>query len=69
LLGPSYRYTNDFGYNGDINNGILKGNLILTGSGDPTLGSWRYDSTRNDQQLTRLMLCDQTKASQKLKAH
>jgi D-alanyl-D-alanine carboxypeptidase/D-alanyl-D-alanine-endopeptidase (penicillin-binding protein 4) len=55
LLGPSYRYTTTLGYNGDINNGILKGNIILTGSGDPTLGSWRYDSTRNDQQLARLI--------------
>jgi D-alanyl-D-alanine carboxypeptidase/D-alanyl-D-alanine-endopeptidase (penicillin-binding protein 4) len=55
LLGQAYRYTTTIGYNGDIDNGTLKGNLILTGSGDPTFGSWRYDSTRNDQQLARLI--------------
>jgi D-alanyl-D-alanine carboxypeptidase/D-alanyl-D-alanine-endopeptidase (penicillin-binding protein 4) len=55
LLGPSYRYTTTIGYNGDIINGELRGNIILTGNGDPTLGSWRYDSTRNDQQLARLI--------------
>jgi D-alanyl-D-alanine carboxypeptidase/D-alanyl-D-alanine-endopeptidase (penicillin-binding protein 4) len=55
LLGHAYRYTTTIGYNGDIDNGTLKGNLILTGSGDPTFGSWRYDSTRNDQQLARLI--------------
>lgn len=55
LLGPAYRYTTTIGYNGAITNGSLKGNLVLSGSGDPTLGSWRYDSTRNDQQLARLI--------------
>lgn len=55
LLGPAYRYATTLGYNGTINNGSLNGNLILTGSGDPTLGSWRYDSTRNDQQFARLI--------------
>ena len=55
LLGPSYRYQTVLGYNGEINDGVLKGNLVITGSGDPTLGSWRYDSTKDDKQLKRMI--------------
>lgn len=55
MLGPSYRYTTTLGYNGAVADSILKGNLVLIGSGDPAFGSWRYDSTRNDQQLVRLV--------------
>ena len=36
LLGPEYRYETDFVTNGTIENGILKGDLIIKGSGDPT---------------------------------
>ncbi len=47
LLGNAYTYKTELGYDGVINNGILKGNLHLTGSGDPTLGSWRYTATKD----------------------
>lgn len=47
LLGKDYRYKTELGYDGKIENDILKGNLYLVGSGDPTLGSWRYSSTRD----------------------
>lgn len=49
LLGKEYRYKTGFGYEGKITNGILNGNLYLAGSGDPTLGSWRWESTTEDQ--------------------
>jgi len=55
LLGPSYRYQTILGYDGEITAGSLKGNLLLIGSGDPTLGSWRYDSTKEDKQLKQLI--------------
>jgi len=45
LLGKEYRYKTELGYNGKIDNGVLKGNLCIVGSGDPTLGSWRYSGT------------------------
>jgi D-alanyl-D-alanine carboxypeptidase/D-alanyl-D-alanine-endopeptidase (penicillin-binding protein 4) len=45
LLGEKYRYKTELGYNGKIEKNILKGNLFITGSCDPTLGSWRYIST------------------------
>ncbi|MDE3213709.1 MAG: D-alanyl-D-alanine carboxypeptidase, partial [Bacteroidota bacterium] len=38
-------------YTGYIENGTLKGDLIIQGSGDPTLGSWRYEDTREDTVL------------------
>ena len=49
LLGSDYRYHTILGYDGSINQGILKGNLHLIGSGDPTLGSWRYQSTKENK--------------------
>jgi len=45
LLGKQYRYKTALGYNGKINDGVLKGNIYITGSGDPTLGSWRFANT------------------------
>lgn len=48
LLGHDYTYKTTLGYTGNIVNGVLNGNLILKGSGDPTLGSWRYDQTTED---------------------
>lgn len=47
LLGKDYQYKTDIGYDGAIINGVLKGNLYVVGSGDPTLGSWRYTVTKD----------------------
>ncbi len=49
MLGHDYRYKTTIGYTGNIVNGVLNGNLILKGSGDPTLGSWRYDETKEEK--------------------
>lgn len=46
LMGKDYTYSTTLGYTGKIENGILNGDLIIKGSGDPTLGSWRYDNTK-----------------------
>ena len=45
LLGKNYRYTTSLA-KGSIKDGRLYGDLYIIGSGDPTLGSWRYSSTR-----------------------
>jgi D-alanyl-D-alanine carboxypeptidase/D-alanyl-D-alanine-endopeptidase (penicillin-binding protein 4) len=45
ILGEDYRFRTEIGYNGVVNNGVLQGNIIIKGSGDPTLGSDRYTST------------------------
>ena len=35
-LGPDYQFATNLGYDGEINGGILKGNLYIIGGGDPT---------------------------------
>jgi D-alanyl-D-alanine carboxypeptidase/D-alanyl-D-alanine-endopeptidase (penicillin-binding protein 4) len=46
LLGHDYRYTTRFGYSGEIKNRVLEGDMIIQGSGDPTLGSRRWQQTK-----------------------
>lgn len=53
LLGKNYTYKTSLGYNGKIDNGKLTGNIIITGSGDPTLGSWRYENTKENVLLNK----------------
>ncbi len=48
LLGKDFRYETTVGYSGKISNGVLDGDIIIRGSGDPTLGSWRYTATKED---------------------
>lgn len=38
-LGPDYRFTTSVGYSGEIKEGVLSGDIYITGGGDPTLGS------------------------------
>jgi D-alanyl-D-alanine carboxypeptidase/D-alanyl-D-alanine-endopeptidase (penicillin-binding protein 4) len=49
LLGHDFTYKTTIGYAGKVVNGVLNGDIIIGGSGDPTLGSWRYDATKEDQ--------------------
>lgn len=54
ILGKDFRYETKLSYTGKITaDGILQGNLIITGSGDPTLGSWRYEQTRESHVLSQ----------------
>jgi len=39
ILGPDYRFQTRLGYSGKIKNGVLKGDLIIIGGGDPAFGS------------------------------
>lgn len=55
ILGKDYHYKTEVGYNGEIKKGILTGNLIINGFGDPTLGSWRYKSTKDTSILNNWM--------------
>ena len=38
-LGPDYRFTTTLAYDGDIEEGVLHGNIYIIGGADPTLGS------------------------------
>jgi D-alanyl-D-alanine carboxypeptidase/D-alanyl-D-alanine-endopeptidase (penicillin-binding protein 4) len=42
-LGENYRFKTTLEYDGTIQNGVLKGNLYLKGTGDPMLGSDEVD--------------------------
>ncbi|GAB3696700.1 D-alanyl-D-alanine carboxypeptidase/D-alanyl-D-alanine-endopeptidase [Spirosoma flavus] len=42
VLGPNYTYTTSLEYDGTIKDSTLLGNLYIRGTGDPSLGSWRF---------------------------
>lgn len=42
ILGSDYKFKTWLEHDGQIQNGVLKGNVIIKGGGDPTLGSDRY---------------------------
>jgi serine-type D-Ala-D-Ala carboxypeptidase/endopeptidase (penicillin-binding protein 4) len=48
LLGKDYKYKTEIGYRGVLDSDQLKGDLVIKGYGDPTFGSWRYESTKPD---------------------
>lgn len=66
LLGPAYRYQTKLAYDGLISKNILKGNIYLLGSGDPSLGSWRFDSTKEDRVLNGWIQAIKQKGIQKI---
>ena len=53
-LGKDFRYETKLSYTGTITaDGTLQGDIIITGSGDPTLGSWRYEQTKENNILNQ----------------
>jgi len=55
LLGKDYRYQTRFGYQGTIAGRKLKGRLLVIPSGDPTLGSWRYEQSNETNVINRVV--------------
>ncbi len=55
VLGKDFLYQTQLGYNGAITDGTLNGNIIIKGGGDPTLGSWRWETTRENHILTLMV--------------
>lgn len=54
LLGKDFNYKTKLLYTGDIDSiGILHGDIVIKGAGDPTLGSNRYESTKELVILTK----------------
>jgi D-alanyl-D-alanine carboxypeptidase/D-alanyl-D-alanine-endopeptidase (penicillin-binding protein 4) len=52
LLGKDFNYQTTLAYTGTIAaDGVLNGDLVIIGGGDPTLGSWRYAETKESQIL------------------
>lgn len=52
LLGQNYFYKTTLAYTGKIEKGILNGDIVIKGSGDPTFGSPRYKSTSEENIIT-----------------
>lgn len=46
VIGKEYRFPTTLVYDGTISGGVLKGNLYIKGSGDPTLGSEHFAPDR-----------------------
>lgn len=46
-LGPGFQYRTTFSAHGPITNGVLHGDLVVTGRGDPTLSDHMRGSARN----------------------
>jgi serine-type D-Ala-D-Ala carboxypeptidase/endopeptidase (penicillin-binding protein 4) len=51
-LGENYTYPTTLEYSGQIKDSVLTGNIIIKGSGDPSLGSWRFKNYPDYKQLT-----------------
>jgi serine-type D-Ala-D-Ala carboxypeptidase/endopeptidase (penicillin-binding protein 4) len=45
VLGPGFRYTTFLEHDGSVRDSLLTGNLIVRGTGDPSLGSGRFGVT------------------------
>ncbi len=46
FLGKSFIYKTAVVYSGEIKGNLLQGSIYVVGSGDPTLGSWRWPGTK-----------------------
>ena len=60
LNGPEYKYETQFGYKGLIENGVLKGDIIIKGSADPSLLSVHFYN--NEEQLRSRLIAAMRKA-------
>jgi D-alanyl-D-alanine carboxypeptidase/D-alanyl-D-alanine-endopeptidase (penicillin-binding protein 4) len=60
LLGKDFRYKTEFGYFGTTDRQHLKGSLYVKGSGDPSLASWRWQSTKEAAVINRIVAAIKT---------
>ena len=54
ILGKDFVYKTVLAYDGEIRNKTLNGSLYLLGSGDPTIGSWRWKQTKEEIILDKI---------------
>lgn len=55
VLGEAYQFKTKISYSGNIANGTLNGDLIISGNGDPTLGSDRFKTTNKEIILNKVL--------------
>lgn len=54
VLGPDFTFKTTLGYLGEIDaQGVLHGDLIIRGTGDPSLGSHRYETAKEEIVLSK----------------
>ena len=54
-LGKDFQYVTRANFSGTLSNGNLDGNLFITSTGDPTLGSWRYEGYKPEDFKQKLI--------------
>ena len=54
-LGKDFQYITTAHYSGTISGGNLTGDFYITSTGDPTLGSWRYDGYKPENFKQKLI--------------
>lgn len=65
-LGSDYRYKTTAAFSGNISNSVLEGDLYLNSTGDPTLGSWRYDGYKPEDFKNQLISALKNKGIQSI---
>ncbi len=53
ILGENFKFETNLYYKGKIENGILYGDIIIQGGGDPTLGFMRYSMGKKSKELSK----------------
>jgi len=70
ILGKDFQYQTELGYSGSISaDGTLTGDVIIKGGGDPTLGSWRYESSKESHVLALMANALQKAGIKKITGH
>lgn len=54
-LGPDFRFKTELLHNGQIENGVLKGDIIIKGYGDPSLGS-KYNKQGDQGKVLQIII-------------
>lgn len=69
LLGHGFTYKTTLGYSGKHANGVLYGDIIIKGDGDPTLGSWRYGATSEESIISNFKKAISQEGINEIKGH
>ncbi len=65
-LGKNYTYKTTSSYSGNISDGNLSGSLFISSTGDPTLGSWRYEGYKPENFRQKLISAIKDKGISKI---
>ncbi|MDQ0476373.1 D-alanyl-D-alanine carboxypeptidase/D-alanyl-D-alanine-endopeptidase [Chryseobacterium sp. MDT2-18] len=66
LLGENFRWITQLEYSGEIEDGVLKGNLYIVGSGDPSLGTNKAGASSYSQIISEFISAAREKGIKKI---